>query len=156
MLIQSYVTLFNLQYENQSVQVLHSHYNTHITWAVQQENPFFFFKLGVKIIHDRLCIKCLGWRQKQNVECASALFEPTDGEDQTRSTATSSDCAHSHTHLCGITVVRGYKSVRLYSFVKFWHGRDRKRQMTGDSYMLLTICSLSPFLKVRSDAVRDS
>lgn len=43
---------------------------------------------------------------------------------------------------------------RIWSFEFVWS--IRKREGWLDSYVLLTICSLSPFLKVRSDAVRDS
>lgn len=64
-----------------------------------------------------------------------------------RSTVTSSDCVHS------LTRVR----LQIGSFRFFYEVVSLEKGTEAvDSYVLLTICSLSPFLNVRSDAVRDS
>lgn len=150
MLIQSYVTLFTLQYENQSVQV-YVHTTAQTSHGLCSRKILLFFTRSKDNSWQALH-KVSGTMLRTETECRACVCSVWAN----RWRGSDSDCAVSHTHLYGVTVVRGYKSVRLYSFVKFWHGTDRKRQMTADSYMLLTICSLSPFLKVRSDAVRDS
>lgn len=78
-----------------------------------------------------------GAQEEQNalVNCHSAPFESTDGEDQTRATVTSSDCVHSH--------VRSHSHVHLqicslifFFFVKLWHSKETKRKKRK----ILTCC----------------
>lgn len=87
------------------------------------------------------------------------LFEPTDGGDLESEPESPAPTVFINTRVC--TRLQSRVRLRICSprvSVKLWRrrGRQRKRLTAFGSYVLLTICSLSPFLKVRSDAVRDS
>lgn len=121
----------------------------------QPQHSFHTSRPAGRLIFLRLSLRL--WRQETDatVECHPALLQPTDGEDQTQS---QSHQLRLHSLTIAYVHVPLGKSVHWLVCVKLRRrsGRRSKRPKALDSYVLLTICSLSPFLKVRSDAVLDS